>query len=56
MTAVARKNSQAWRMNGDKFMNSGVSTSSVYRPVIILKSSTTFSGGTGTEDDPFNVS
>ena len=56
MTAVGRKNSQAWRMNGDKFMNSGVSTSSVYRPVIILKSSTTFSGGTGTEDDPFNVS
>lgn len=55
MTAVSGNPKQAWRMNGDKFMNSGVDTSSVYRPVIILKSSTMFSGGTGTENDPFVI-
>lgn len=56
MTAVGGNTKQAWRMNGNKFMNSGVSTSSVYRPVIYLKFSTKFSGGTGIEDDPFVVS
>lgn len=56
MTAVGGNSKQAWRMNGDKFMNSGVSTNSVYRPVIYLKSSTKFLGGTGTEKDPFIVS
>ncbi len=56
MTAVEGNTRQAWRMNGDKFMNSGVSTNSVYRPVIYLKSSTKFLGGTGTENDPFVVS
>lgn len=55
MTAVGGNSKQAWRMNGDKFMNSGVSTPSVYRPVIILKASVTISGGTGTESDPFVV-
>lgn len=55
MTAVGGNTKQAWRMNGDKFMNSGVSTKSVYRPVIYLKSSTSFLQGTGTSDDPFVV-
>lgn len=55
MTAVGGNTKQAWRMNGDKFMNSGVSTNSVYRPVIYLKSSTSFLQGTGTSDDPFVV-
>lgn len=57
MTAISDKPNQAWKVNGGKFMNSGVASSStVYRPVIYLKSSVTFSGGTGTENDPFVVS
>lgn len=57
MTAISDKPNQAWKVNGGKFMNSGVASSStVYRPVIYLKSSVTFSGGTGTWNDPFVVS
>lgn len=56
MTAVVGNTKQAWRMNGDKFMNSGVSTTSVYRPVIYLKASTQFLGGNGTRENPFLVS
>ena len=55
MTFVTNKPKQAWRMNGGKFRNSNINTDTVYRPVIYLKSTVTFSGGTGTEEDPFVV-
>ena len=55
MTAVTDKSNQAFRMNGGKFRNSNISSDTVYRPVIYLKSTVTFSGGTGTEEDPFVV-
>ena len=56
MTIVSnRSGRQAWRMNGGRFRNSGVNTQTVYRPVVYLKSTVTFSGGTGTEEEPFVV-
>lgn len=56
MTSVTGKPKQAWRMNGGKFRNSNINTDTVYRPVIYLRSTVTFSGGIGTIDDPFVVS
>ena len=51
------KTDRAWRVNGDKFMDSAAinAGSTVARPVIYLKSSVMFSSGTGTESDPFVV-
>lgn len=59
MTYVKKgnKTDRAWRVNGDKFMDSAATNagSTVARPVIYLKSSVMFSSGTGTESDPFVV-
>lgn len=59
MTYVKKgnKTDRAWRVNGDKFMDSAAinAGSTVARPVIYLKSSVMFSSGTGTESDPFVV-
>lgn len=57
MTYFTNKPTMAWKVNGGKFMNSKASSgdNTVARPVIYLKSDVTFSGGTGTEDDPFVV-
>ena len=56
MTSVTNKPKQAFRMNEGKFRNSNINTNTVYRPVIYLKSTVSFSGGTGTEEAPFVVS
>ena len=56
MTSVTNKPKQAFRMNEGKFRNSNINTNTVYRPVIYLKSTVSFSGGTGTEGAPFVVS
>ena len=59
MTYVKKgnKTDRAWRVNGDKFMDSAATNagSTVARPVIYLKSNVMFSSGTGTESDPFVV-
>lgn len=56
MTYYTNTSNKAWRVNGDKFLNSNANSSNTFvRPVIFLSSSVSILGGSGTEEDPFIV-
>lgn len=55
MSFVQENERNVWRMDNDRPITSDISASSFYRPVIYLESSTVFSGGNGTLENPFVI-